>query len=334
MEQVSDIKKRMQSVSSIRKITKAMSLISSVKMRQSKKLLQQTVPFFSHAAKTMLDLTEHSQGVGDIWMNERVKEAGASWRIGYYVMTGDQGMAGAYNHDVISFVKRLINIHATAFETKPYRMEYDLKTMGKVGRKSLIEENYPVDLEFSYDFGEPNYYMAGDLSERMMDLYGRGIYDEIFLIYSRITGPMTSEPVYTRLLPIDTDGLQFLIRGLERELKELPEHEWFSQPLPATVDFSYEPDETQVLNYLIATYLNGLVYGALAEAYASEQTARMTSMEGATKNSNALLMRLEQEKNRLRQYQITLELNEIVSGAESIAASEFSDVDFKVDVTE
>ncbi len=318
MAQLSDIKKRMKSVESIRKMTKAMELISSVKMRQSRQLFAKALPFFSHCTATLLDMLAKHPDFHSPMIEMREKKPGETWRVLLYVMTSDQGLAGTYNMDVLKSTRRLIDFRRQSILDQGLVPEFQLRVMGKVGRETLIKEGYPVDETFSFSIKDPNYYEASDLSERMLEEYTEGQFDEIYMTYTRMLSPLVRDSLYTRLLPTDIDGLRYLFDALRNtpEAKILAQDQHFEAE--NRLNFEYPDELTPMLAYLYSTTLSGLVYGALTEAYASEQTARMTSMESASKNSTELLNHLEKWRNRIRQTQITMELNEIVSGANSL----------------
>lgn len=322
MAQLSDIKKRMKSVENIRKMTKAMQLISSVKMRQARRLFARALPFFSHCTTTLLDMLAKHPDFHSPLIEMREKKKGETWTILLYVMTSDQGLAGTYNIDVVKAARALIEMRKEEREAHGLEVVFDIRVMGRVGRDTLTKEGYPVAQDYSYSIKEPDYYDAADLTERILDSYQEGLFDEVIMVYTRMLSPLVRDPIYTRLLPADPDGLLYLFDALRNnpEAKILQEDEHFETG--RHLNFEYPEELAPMLSYLFSTTLSGLVYGALTEAYASEQTARMTSMDNASKNSNELLEKLERERNRIRQAQITMELNEIVGGAESLKNKE------------
>lgn len=320
MAQLSDIKKHMQSVAAIQKMSKAMQLISSVKMRQSRRLFAQALPFFSHCAATLMNMLAEHPDFHSPMMELREKPPGSPWHILLLVMTSDRGLAGTYNTDVLKATRSLIAAREAACAEKQLNPVFDIRVMGRVGRETLTRAGYPVDQNYAFSINDPDYYEAADLSERLLALYADGAADEIYMIYTRMQSPLIRDPIYTRLLPTDLDGLMYLFRSLREqpEAKILEQEEHFEPN--RHLNFEYPDEIGPMLSYLYGTTLSGLVYGALTEAYASEQTARMTSMDNASRNSEALIRQLEKARNRLRQTQITMELNEIVSGAEIVSA--------------
>ncbi|MGI6076600.1 MAG: ATP synthase F1 subunit gamma [Fastidiosipilaceae bacterium] len=318
MEQLADIKKRMKSVRSVQKITKAMELISSVKSRQSKRLYARAVPFFSHCATTLLDMLVEEPEFHTDLIEFREKHPGDSWNVLAFVLTSDKGLAGTYNQDVVEAARRVIDRRTKELLEKNLKPQFEIKVAGRVGRETLQNQGYVIDTQFSYSIDNPDYYDASDLTELILSVYREGKYDEVYMIYTRMLSPLVRDPLYIRLLPVDVSGLKYIYAALKDnpEVKEFMPEDHFEEG--KVLDFRYPEDIDAMLEYLFSTTLSGLVYGALTEAYVSEQTARMTSMNNASRNSNELLEDLTKQRNALRQTQITTELNEIVSGAAGI----------------
>ncbi|HHX36817.1 MAG TPA: ATP synthase F1 subunit gamma [Clostridiaceae bacterium] len=318
MEQLSDIKKRMKSVRSVQKITKAMELISSVKSRQSKRLYAQAVPFFSHCATTLLNLLVQEPEFQTDLIELREKEKGDVWHVLVFVLTSDKGLAGTYNQDVVEAARHLIKRRDDELLRQGLRPDFEIKVAGRVGRETLQRFGYVIDTEFSYSIDNPDFYDASDLTELILSAYKEHQYDEVYMIYTRMTSPLVRDPIYIRLLPTDVSGLRYIYAALRHnpDVQHVLPEEHFEKD--KRLDFLYPQDIDSMIDYLFSTTLSGLVFGALTEAYASEQTARMTSMNNASRNSNELLEDLTKQRNALRQSQITTELNEIVGGAAGI----------------
>ncbi len=318
MAQLADIKKRMHSVAAIGKMTKAMQLISSVKMRRARRLFEQALPFFSHSLAGLLDLLAKYPHLTSPFFHNRDKKPGDAWHILIFVMTSDRGLAGTYNTDVVKAARILIADRSRAAEDRGLKAALDIRVMGRVGRELLLAEGYPVDPHYAFSINEPDYYEAADLSERILNRYADGLVDEVYMVYTEVLSPLVRRPIYTKLLPADPAGLQYLFADLKDlpAAKLSPEEVHFGEA--ENLDFEHLEDINLMLSYFYSTALSGLVYGALTEAYTGEQTARMSSMDSASKNSRQLLADLERSRNRLRQAQITTELTEIISGAESL----------------
>lgn len=320
MAQLSTIQKRMKSVASIGKMTRAMQLISSVKMRQSRRQFLEALPFFSHCTTILLDvLAEHPVYRAPVDRRRQSKKPGETWNIRVYVMTGDRGLAGTYNTDVMKAALRLIEIREEKARRGNLVPHTQIRVMGKVGKEYLLSLGYDVDTNFSYSINNPDYYQAAELAEAILANYEAGQCDEVYMVFTQMTSPLVRRPIYTRLLPADPSDLSFLIESIRNDPSTLLTEDDFGFMDDQNLRFDYSDNIDTLLSYLYSTTLGGLMYGALTEAFASEQTARMTSMDSASKNSSELYAKLERERNRIRQAQITMELNEIVSGAELLS---------------
>lgn len=317
-----ELNKRIRTVQSISKMTRAMQLISGVKMRRAKRLLAQALPYTIHALNTMRHLLEASAEAHELaktspYLHYRDKKPGDTWRAVVYVMTGDRGLAGDYNRELADIAIDWLDQRKDALIALGYHPEFDVRVTGRMGRDLLAQAGYEPASDFVFSIGEPTFYGASDLAERMLELYDQRTADELTIIYSMMRSPISSTPMYTTLLPANTDALAFMVDAAleDPEVRcELPEN------FDATAATAYDmPDDIRtLLSYLLTTYMSATLYGAMVEAYASEQTQRMTSMDSASRNSAELMTRLDRERNRLRQQGITTELTEIASAAEAM----------------
>lgn len=309
MERPVDIKKRMKSVNEIRQLTRAMQLVSAAKMRRSRLQHDSVYPFFSLCAESMLEIQRSSEQIENPFFRLREKKEGQTWRIGYFVLTGDQGLAGAYNNNVVITAQEHIQEKILDNVNKGLRTDYTLYVFGNVGRDKLIRDGYHVDPDFSFPITAPTYYEAREVANIIRRKYIAGEFDLVYLIYTKMESAINMKPIISRVVPVNTKGLSsFLPEGLTEA----------GIALEKGAVIEYEPDANAVFSFLIDTYLNAILYGALVEAYSSEQTARMTAMEHATKNADEMLKELRLKGNRARQSGITTELTEIVNGAQSI----------------
>ena len=309
MKQLFELKKRIKSVSDIGQMTNAMQLVSSAKMRKSRALLEQVLPFFSICAESMVELRKHNREINNPYFQFRKKKKGEPWKIGYFILTGDQGLAGAYNHNVIRLAEDHIRMKKEENEEHGYNAEITLYVFGSVGKEKLVRDGYPIDVEFSFPISDPNYYQARNVADIIRDKYMSGELDSVYIIYTKIESAIKMKPVVTRVVPVNESAL----------------HELFTQNHVEDAgmatrggELSYHPNAVAVFSYLIDTYLNAMMYGAMVEAHASEQTARMTAMDNATQNAGEMLEKLTLMSNQARQTKITNELIEIVNGAEQV----------------
>jgi F-type H+-transporting ATPase subunit gamma len=310
MEHLADLKKHIKSVNNIKQMTRAMQLISTVKMRRARCQLDKTMPFFALCAKTMVELRDAGVIIDNPCFQLRTKKSGETWKIGYFVLTGDQGLAGAYNLNVLVTTENHIRGKISDNVRKGLKTTARLYVAGKIGKERLIRNGFDVVEDFQYPISEPTYRRARDIADFISDLYASEALDLIYFIYTRIESAISMKPMVTRMLPVNPTALEQII----------PPEYWIQRGLVAGSGIEYSPSADDVISYLINTYLTGMVYGVLTEAYASEQTARMTAMDHATENADDMLHKLTLLNNKARQTRITSELLEIIGGAEVLAA--------------
>lgn len=315
MQQLANLNKRIRSVREIRQMTRAMHLISAVKMRKAKAQLAHAFPFFALCAET-LDRLRSNSDVDSPFLTLRKKPFGSEWKMAFFVFSGDQGMAGSYILNLLNFTEKSIGEQVLKRTREGYRAQARIYLLGSVGRERLQNHGYEVDSDFHHVVTDPTYVQAMDLSDVLHDMYLNEEADEIFLLYTRMRSALNMVPISSRVLPVGD------------RLKEIFEEDvqvYHFSPLPtdrAVSKMEFTPGPTEVLKYLIDTYLHGMVYGALTEAFASEQTARMTAMDAATDNAEDMIERLSILSNQARQARITNELSEIVGGAAALAEYE------------
>ncbi|WP_029687794.1 ATP synthase F1 subunit gamma [Thermoanaerobacter sp. A7A] len=288
-----DIALRIKSVKETRKITRAMYLISASKFQKAKVMLDNVRPYYHKVQLTMKDILLHTGEVTSHYL-ERKEDDKGNKKKSVIVVTGDKGLCGAYNHNVIKTTQELIG-----------KEEVNLMVIGEVGRRYFIKKGYNVDIEFLYTAQNPTTAIAGEISDVILNAYNRGLTDEISIVYTEMQGLVQKVRVL-RLLPLDIDNFMALANeGEEAEKNEVI----------IDSDMIYEPSASEVFDVLVPEYLKGLIYSILVQAFASEHFARMIAMDGATSNADKMINRLTLEYNKLRQASITQEISEIVAGA-------------------
>ena len=288
MESIKEIRTHIDSVQQTLKITNAMYLISSSKLRKARAQLTNIQPYFTKIRSTISDILHRTQDVEHIYFDRR---PGKRHKVGYIVITGDKGLAGAYNHNVL----RLAEEHMRRFD------DTTLFLIGQVGRSYFRHKGVDIDVEFMYTAQDPNAYRAREIADTFVEHFRKGRLDEVYIVYTEMVTPMTLEPRVLKLLPLDRDAFPWQPRqktdtGMVREV-------------------TYMPSPAQVLNHIVPGYLKGLLLGTLVESFCAEQNARMMAMDTATDNARELLKTLSLEYNRARQTAITQEITEIVAGA-------------------
>ena len=309
MESLNEIKKRIKSVTDISQLTHAMQLVSASKMRKSKQQYDMVSPFFTLCAESLMELHRSAGDIDNPFLKLRQKKSGETWKIAYFVLTGDQGLAGAYNNNIVKITEEHIQKKVMENAQKHVKTEYKLYVFGQMGSGKLKKDGFAVDPDFSYPITDPSYYEARNVANIIRAKYLTGEFDLVYLIYTKMESAITMKPVISRVVPIDTVSLgNFFASGAEDAGLALE--------TGSTVD--YHPNADSVFSFLIDTGLNAVVYGAMVEAFACEQTARMQAMDNANRNADEMMKELTMKSNRARQARITNELNEIVNGASQV----------------
>lgn len=287
-----EIKSRIKSINQMRQITKAMKLISASKLKKARTQLEETLPYFNKVRETIADILAHSAEVESSFFDIREEKEGK--KKAYIVMTGDKGLAGGYNSNILKLTEREIG------DNKENAL---LLVAGTTGRSYFTRKEYHVHTEFDYAVQNPTVFRAREITETILDLYNKQEVDEVYIVYTQMISAISLEPKVLKLLPIEIGALREDVKANEIVLDQ---------------KFKYEPSEQEVLDVLIPKYIKGIMYGTFVEAFTSEQNARMTAMDNATKNADEMLQKLNLYYNRARQAAITQEISEIVGGASAL----------------
>ena len=288
------LKERIESIQDTMKITNAMYLISSSKLRKARQNYQNVLPYFTRMRDTISRVVPHlpDEPVHPFF-HEREKENPIR---AYVVLTADKGMAGAYNQNLLKLLKEQCG-------SDPNARFY---VIGQTGYRALLHKDPRLVEEFHYGATAPTLQRARDITVDAIDDFKSGKLDEIYLIYTKIQNALTSEPVMERLLPLDREHLKPAPKGLGDPRGEV---EMF-------------PDAKTVFEQTAPIYMHGMIFGAMTESFCAEQSARMTAMDSATKSANDMIHELQLEYNRTRQGSITQEITEIIGGAAAVQSNE------------
>ena len=294
MANIKEIQDRMRSIQDTLKITNAMYMISTSKLKKSKKMLADTEPYFFALQSEMSRILRHLPEFEDIYFesDSAVEKKPEEKRVGYIVITADKGLAGAYNHNVIKIAEKEIEKHPNS----------KIYIIGQVGMHYFEHRNVEFSHSFKYTIQNPTLSRARSIAETLLDSYLRDKVDEVYIIYTKMINSMSSEAEMLKLLPMDKGDFK------TDELLETGER----------TEYEFMPSSDVVFDTIVPNWLSGLVYGALVEAYCSEQNSRMMAMQTATDSAKEMLHDLEIEYNRVRQAAITQEITEIVGGAECL----------------
>ena len=293
MAGITEIRGRMRSIQQTLKITNAMYLISSAKVKKARKKLQEVEPYFDRLAKTILDIFRHSPQLQHRYIEGHHKPK-EERKTGFVVITGDKGLAGAYNHNVLKLAESYL----------ARKQDSTLFLIGQMGRHYFEKKNIPIDAEFMYTAQDPTLDRAQDICDTLVDLYERGALDEIYLVFTHSYSAMRMEPEIIKLLPLDRAML-----SARRGLSEADQYRDVVR---------YEPSPEAVLDVLVPGVIRGYIFAALVESFCSEQSSRMSAMDSASESARDMLKTLSLEFNRARQGAITQEITEIAGGAEAL----------------
>ena len=294
MATIKEIRDRINSVNDTRKITNAMYLISSTKLRRAKKMLTDTEPFFFATQAMISRLVRHlPEGVDNIFLETRLEIPEDERRRGYIIFTDDKGLAGSYNHNVIKLAEEKIAAD---------KGEWKLFVIGEVGRFHFLSKDVDIEESFMFTSQNPTLHRARKIAAEILDYYYSRKLDEFYIIYTTVQGPKI-DTRYEKLLPLE------IITDIKRE-----------KPVTDAIleEFLMEPSPSAILDNIVPNYVTGFIYGALVEAFCSVQSARMMAMDSANKNAEAMIAELQRTYNRQRQAMITQEITEVVSGAKAL----------------
>lgn len=284
MASMRDIQRRRSSISSTQQITKAMKLVSTVKLQKTRAKAENSKPYFDRMYATVTNMLARS-GI----VNHRYLKPGNSEKKGVIAVTSNRGLAGGYNSNVVKLI--------TQGELRDEALL--LYTIGRKGKDALERKGYEVEADYSDVINAPLYSDAMEIGAKVLADFEEGKIGEIYLAYTSFKNTVVHEPKLLKLLPV------------EFAPEELPEKE-------RNTPMNYEPGEEEALDMIIPKYMTSLLYGALTEAIASENGARMQAMDSATSNAEEMIESLALQYNRARQGSITQELTEIIAGAEAV----------------
>ncbi len=285
-----ELRDRIQSIDNTMKITNAMYLISSTKMRKAKTDLQKTEPYFYTLQAMMARVIRHlPAGYKHPYLDLRRAVKQGSGTAAVICITADKGLAGAYNHNVLKLTEELLQ----------KQNKYKLFVVGEMGRVYFHSRGIEIDEQFHYTAQNPTLHRSRTITGRMLDLFQSREIDEVYVVYTRMKNSMEMEACIEQLLPLDR---------LHSVFSEIPVVANFEE-------FQIFPSPDAVIENIVPDYINGFMYSALVESFCAEQNARMTSMDAANRNGNELKQQLKIQYNRLRQAQITQEITEIAAGA-------------------
>ncbi len=297
MASMRDIKRRKSSIQSTQQITKAMKLVSTVKLQRAKQRAESSRPYFENmyaTVRSILSKTGQSE--------HPFLKGNTSSGKGVILITANRGLAGGYNSNVIKLISR----------GNFAKEDVSLYTLGSKGRDTLTRYGYRVEADYSDMVEEPVYADAMSICKKALADFEAGRIGEIYLAYTYFKNTVVHEPRLVKLLPVDREDLSQPDVMRDREYEE--NREEYDRAV-----MNFEPNDEEALNLLIPKYITSMIYGGMVEAVASENGARMQAMDSATGNAEEMIADLTLLYNRARQGSITQELTEIIAGANAIS---------------
>jgi F-type H+-transporting ATPase subunit gamma len=291
---VQDLKRRIRSIRNTRKITKAMELVASARLRRAQARIEAMRPYADRMTELMTGTARAASSLQSLALLQRREVQKAA----IVPLTGDRGLAGAFNAQVLR--------HAFALERQLRGEGVEVRWLvsGKKGRSTLTFRRYEIAKAWIGFSDRPSYYDAQAIAHEAAELYESGEVDRVILVYNQFVSALVQRVVERDVLPIPEEALE---RSVEEE-----------REAALLGDFIYEPEPEEILRRLLPVYVETELYRALLESAASEQGARMTAMRNASGNAGELISSLTLDMNRARQAEITQEILEVVAGADAL----------------
>lgn len=288
-----DIKRRKSSIQSTQQITKAMKLVSTVKLQRARQNAEKSEDYFHAMYSTVQSILGRTGS-----LEHRYLKPGEGGKKAVIVITSNRGLAGGYNSNVVKLITR--------GELKDE--DLSIYAIGKKGKEAL-QKNYEIKADYSYVIEEPAYADAMAISKEVLSAFENGEISEIYLAYTGFKNTVVHVPTLVKLLPVEVSEETSGKTG--EAVKEAEDDN--------RAPMNFEPEDEEALDMIIPKYVTSLIYGGMIEAVASENGARMQAMDSATSNAEDMISSLSLLYNRARQGSITQELTEIIAGANAIS---------------
>ena len=314
MANLKEIRDRIKSVKNTKKITEAMRLVAAAKVRRAQEQVLKTRPFADRLAQVLHGLQARLkfEDVDLPLLKNRTVET-----VSLVVVSGDRGLCGAYNSNVIRRAENRIA------ELKAEGVKYQLILVGRKATQYFQRRSQPIQASYTNLDQIPTAADASKISDELLSVFVSETSDRVELIYTKFVSLVSSKPVIQTLLPLDTQGLEVsddeMFRLTSRSGHfEVERNRVNVNDRSLPKDMIFEQDPVQILNALLPLYLNNQVLRALQESAASELAARMTAMNNASNNASDLMKSLTLSYNKARQAAITQQIMEVVSGSEAL----------------
>jgi len=291
MATLKQIRRRLTSARNTQKITRAMKLVATAKLRRAQENMTRAKPYAKRLRKMIWDVSERSGEDA-----HRLLEVREEKKALLIVITSDRGMCGAFNSNINKRAEKYLRENENGHE------QVALALLGRKGRDYFRRRPYSIDKEYMEVLSAPSFESVCKIGDEIKARYLDGNLDAVYIVYNEFKSAMSQNVVVERFLPIIP----------ERDSDES------ANPELEGIEFAFEPTMELVLDSVLPLYINVRLYFAVLESLAAEMGARMTAMEAATENAGELLTKLTMQYNKARQAMITNEMLEIVSGAEAL----------------
>jgi F-type H+-transporting ATPase subunit gamma len=286
-----DIKRRIDAIDNTKQITRAMYMVAAAKLQQAEERVNRARPYAAELAAMLGRLADEGGAGGHPLLEQREAEQKT-----YVVITGDRGLCGSYNANVLREAELVLGEE---------ELPYELVTVGKKGRDQLRRNDFSIFREYS-DIGEEiSYEQARDIAVFLARRFAEGETDRVIVLFTEFKSALSQNVQCRQWLPVTASGF------VEEEAAE-------EESAGMKPDHFFEPSAEELFDELLPRYTQNQFYQMLMESKASEHGARMTAMKNATDNAEELIETLTLDFNRARQAAITREISEIVGGAEAI----------------
>ena len=303
------LRRRIKTVQSTKKITRAMELIAATRVVKAQQRASAAKPY----SRMITQVIENLAAAGTEVQHPLLREATDPKRVAFIAITSDRGLAGAYNASVIRATEREVMAHESEGR------DYSLILIGKKAESYFRFRNYRIDAAFTGISDTPKYEDARMVAAKVTEMFESGYVDIVQLIYTEFLSAGSQRVTVRRFLPLESTEQIAEAGGGDKT---------------ATASVEFEPSPEAVLEALLPRYVEARLFGALLESAASEHASRQRAMKSATDNAEELRIKLTRQMNRTRQDAITTEIMEIVGGAEAMRADEEDVVEAVLDVVE
>ncbi len=304
MATLRDIRTRIGSVQNTQQVTRAMKMVAAAKLRRAQENIFKTRPY----AYKIGEIIEHLKRQGAVDAHPLLRERKEVKAALVVVITGDRGLAGAFNSNVIKTAEALI---ASEYSELHANGLLHIIGVGRKGAEYFTKRNYNVVADLSGVFGDLSFETALSIGTLATEGFMAGRWDEVKLVYNEFKNTIAQNRIIEPLIPIPSERFQTPV--MQQEDTVMPE---IKERYRA--DYIFEPDSAQILDTLVPLFVNFAIWRALLESCAAEHGARMVAMDNATANATELLRALRLQYNRARQIAITTEILEIISGANAL----------------